>query len=303
MGYQDAVLSGDLTLLSRDLRTVSRQMWQVLEPVHSVTYYASETRFAAEALGLRGRDMSYFGCRAAPLGAASAELVASTFYGFNPEMVGHAIPAAWHEAHPDLLIVARLSGTDIALRRLLGHRCESEEMIEAAELARTAAQAAPIAGRPLAAANSALRWPAEPHLVLWLASTILRESRGDAHVACLVARDVRPCESHVMLYAAGGPSAELLRVARGWSEKEWAAAADRLTNRGWLNETGMATATGAAIRNDIEARTDDLACEPWRALGPYATARLFDLVAVFSRDIVRGGGMPVPNPLGLEPAL
>lgn len=278
-------------------------MWQVLEPLHAVTYFTPETRFATEALGLRGNPMSYFACRAAPLGAASPELVAATFYGFHPGMVAQAIPAAWSYANPDLLIVARLSGADIALRRLLGDRCESAEMSEAAELARTAALAAPTAGRPLAAANAALRWPAEPHLVLWLASNILRESRGDAHVACLVSRDIRPCEAHVMLYAGGGPSADLLRAARGWSEQEWAASASRLTQRGWLNETGMANGSGQAIRNDIEARTDDLSSAPWRALGQYATGRLFELAAGFSQVVVRGGGFPVPNAMGLEPTV
>lgn len=278
-------------------------MWQVLEPLHAVTYFTPETRFATEALGLRGSPMSYFGCRAAPLGGASPELVTATFYGFHPGLVDQAIPAAWSYAHPDLLVVARLSGADIALRRLLGDRCESAEMSEAAELARTAALAAPIAGRPLAAANAALRWPAEPHLVLWLASTVLRESRGDVHVACLVACDIRPCESHVMLYAAGGPSADLLRAARGWSEQDWAAAASRLTQRGWLSETGLANDTGQAVRNDTEARTDDLSAAPWRALGQYATGRLFALAAGFSQVVVRGGGFPVPNAMGLEPPL
>ncbi|MGB9378389.1 MAG: hypothetical protein WCB04_12845 [Mycobacteriales bacterium] len=247
--------------------------------------------------------MSYFACRAAPLGAASKELVTATFYGYHPDMVAEAIPAVWNLAHPDLLIVARLSGADIALRRLLGERCESPEMEEAAELARVAAESAFTAGRPLAAANSSLRWPAEPHLVLWLASTILRESRGDAHVACLVARDIRPCESHVMLYASGGPSADMLRAERGWSEREWASAANRLTARGWLNETGMVNSTGLAIHHDVEARTDDLSAAPWRALGQYSTGRLYELAAGFARVVVRGGGMPVPNALGLDPGL
>lgn len=293
----------DLRLVARDLRTVSRRMWQILEPLHGVTYFTPETRLATEAVGLRGSQMSYFGCRAAPLGSAPAELVTATFYGFHPAMVAESIPAAWSCAHPDLLIVSRLLGADIALRRLLGDRCEGAEMAEAAELARTAAQAAPLAGRPLAAANAALPWPAEPHLVLWLASTVLRESRGDGHVACLVARDVRPCESHIMQYAVGGPPADLLRAARGWSEHEWAVAADRLTRRGWLNATGMATGAGVAIHSDIEARTDDLSAAPWRTLGQDATVRLYELVAGFSRDVVRGGGMPVPNAIGLQPAL
>ncbi len=64
----------------------------------------------------------------------------------------------------------------------------------------------------------------------------------------------------------------------------------------------MANAHGLAARNDIEARTDELSGTPWRVLGQARTSRLYGLVSEFSREVVRGGGLPVPNALGLEPA-
>ncbi|MEN3271540.1 MAG: hypothetical protein V7636_301, partial [Actinomycetota bacterium] len=64
---------------------------------------------------------------------------------------------------------------------MLGDAIESPELIEAAELARRAAEVAceRPEGRPLFAGHASLPWPEEPHLVLWHAQTLLREFRGD----------------------------------------------------------------------------------------------------------------------------
>ncbi|SCK54490.1 hypothetical protein H180DRAFT_05002 [Streptomyces sp. WMMB 322] len=52
-----------------------------------------------------------------------------------------------------------------------------------AEPAYTAAESAELPRPPLAAANAALPWPGEPHLVLWPVATVLLEHRGDGHLA------------------------------------------------------------------------------------------------------------------------
>ncbi|HET6298785.1 MAG TPA: hypothetical protein VFG33_35785, partial [Kribbella sp.] len=76
----------------------ARRMWRVLEPYHAITYFAPDTRQATDALGLRGGWMSYFACRAAPLGPVGPELVAAVFYNFHPDMVARALPDAWSHA-------------------------------------------------------------------------------------------------------------------------------------------------------------------------------------------------------------
>src|SRR5918999_4571836 len=96
------------------LSGLPRALWQYGEPVHAVTYFAPETRKATDALGLKGGWMSYFGCRAAPLGAASAATVAAVFFNFHPKMVGRAIPDAWGFASPEALLEARVSSIDLA---------------------------------------------------------------------------------------------------------------------------------------------------------------------------------------------
>src|SRR4051794_31136245 len=90
----------------------ARRMWQALEPYHAVTYFAEESRAATDALGAKGGWMSYFALRAAPLGAASADLVRATFYGFHADRVARAIPAAWRAAAPEHYLLARLASMD-----------------------------------------------------------------------------------------------------------------------------------------------------------------------------------------------
>src|ERR1039458_2739083 len=164
---------------------LARKMWRTLEPYHGIIYFTPHAAAAYAQLGIEGRD-GYFASRAAPLGPVSAEVVIATFYNFHPGLVRHAIPGAWEKASPAQILEARLAAADLALREILGDRIESDEVVRAAMLAEGAAPAAPIAGRPLFAAHAALAWPDPPHLALWHAITLLREFRGDGHIAALV---------------------------------------------------------------------------------------------------------------------
>ncbi len=278
----------------------ARKMWKALEPYHAMLYFAPEAREAYAAAGLKGYWMGYFGSRAAALGPVSANIVAATFYNFPPRMVARAIPDAWRLASPEQILAARYASADAALRRLLGDQIASSEIAEAARLARTAAEGCEVAGRPLFAAHAALPWPDVPHLVLWHAATLLREYRGDGHVASLMAEGVDGCEAHVTLVGTGVVPREAIQPHRGWSDQEWEAAEARLRGRGWLDDAGMLTEVGRAGRQAIEDRTDRLAERPWQTLGADGSARLHALVWPLSDAVVRAGGMPLPNPLGLS---
>ena len=100
--------------------SLARAVWQFGEPIHAVIYYAPERRAATDALGLKGGWMSYFGCRAAPLGAVEAPVVAALFFNFAPRLVARSIPDAWRHASPAALLDARIEAMDPALRRVLG---------------------------------------------------------------------------------------------------------------------------------------------------------------------------------------
>ncbi|MGW7431954.1 SCO6745 family protein [Streptomyces sp. NPDC054861] len=278
-----------------------RQMWHLLEPLHALLYYAPEAFDEAARLGyaVEERWPSYFAWRAAPLGPAGRERVASAFYGFSPDTVGRYVPAVWHTAAPDAVLAARLRAVDRAYRSVLGaETVDGPEVAEAAGLARRAAEAAGTAGRPLAAAHAALPWPEAPHLVLWHAATLLREHRGDGHLAALLAAELDPAASLVS-FAAVGAASEKTFESRGWSEAEWGTARDRLAARGLLAADGTATEAGRALRAEVELRTDRLAAAPWDALGHEGTARLAELLGGPWLAVIGSGLLPAENTLGI----
>ncbi|TDD92122.1 SCO6745 family protein [Actinomadura rubrisoli] len=279
---------------------IARQMWHQLEPLHALFWYAPEAVTEAGDLGYKvdTRWPSYFAWRAAPLGAAPAELVSAAFYSFSPRMVAEHVPSAWTIAAPERVLEARTRAVDRMYRALLGDDVASPELAEAAELARSAAASANTAGRPIAAANAALPWPDEPHLALWHAIGILREHRGDGHVAALLTAGLDPTEALVSFAAVGAAPVETFG-SRGWTDAEWTAARDRLASRGLVTAEGTATGKGHELRDSIERTTDDLAYEPWRALGPQKRGRLTDLTMPILIKVLETGLMPAGNTLGI----
>ncbi|MFF9341036.1 MULTISPECIES: hypothetical protein [unclassified Streptomyces] len=274
-------------------------MWHLLEPLHALHYYAPGAFEEAAALGYDTGERwpSYFAWRAAPLGAVGAGRVASAFYSFSPAAVGRYVPAAWEVAAPGDVLAARLRAVDRTLRDVLGDE-GAGALDEAAGLARRAAEAADPAGRPLAAAHAELPWADEPHLVLWQAATLLREHRGDGHVAALLGAGLDPVEALVS-FAAVGAAPEAVFASRGWSAGEWSAARERLAGRGLVDAGGGATPAGRELRAEVERRTDELAAAPWAALGPDATARLSELLGGPWLAAIGSGLLPADNTLGI----
>jgi hypothetical protein len=281
----------------------ARRLWALGEPFHALTYFAAESRAAAEAAGLTGFWAGYFAFRAAPLGPVGPQVVTAVFYNFAPSFVARRVPAVWTSAAPATALEARLAGVDAAVRRVLGEGWPSSgEAAEAAGLARRAAEAIGLPGRPLAAANAGLPWPDEPHLVLWQALTTLREHRGDGHTAALLSREVGGAAAHVLAAAAGRTDREWLQRARGWDDAAWEEARAELAGRGWLDGDAL-SAEGTARVAAIEADTDRLALGPWQALGDPGCDRLAALLTPVRRAVLTAGDWPTGNPIGApEPA-
>ncbi len=276
----------------------ARRLWALGEPFHALTYFAAEAREAFAAAGLRGFWAGYFAGRAAPLGAVGAEVVTATFGSFAPGFVARRVPEVWTAATPAGALSARLAGVDAAVQRVLPEWAGSAEAREAAALARRAAEAVDVPGRPLAAANTAVRWPDEPHLVLWQALTTLREHRGDGHLAALLQRELLGLPALVLAAAAGTTTADWLQRARGWTAEDWSAAAEALAERRLLTD-GELTAEALAVRAAVEADTDRLALRPWRALGDVGCDRLAALLVPVRRAVVAAGDWPAGNPIGV----
>lgn len=246
--------------------------------------------------GLLDGFSGYFASRSAPFGEAPADLVIATFYNFNPASVRAAMNGVWQTVRAEELVDARFMVADAALRRLLGDDViGGDEMVEAAALARTAALAATdhLHGRPLFAGHASLPWPTDPHLVLWHAQSLLREFRGDGHIAALVADGVSGIEALLMHGGTGAIAAGVLQRTRNWDDDSWTATSDRLIDRGLLDPDGTLSELGARRRQWVEDRTDELALVPYETIGDDGCARLRELCRPFSRAIVEGGGLPV----------
>jgi hypothetical protein len=276
----------------RDAVGVARPMWTLYEPVHAVSYFAPQARAAFEDAGLRGFWRGYFAGRAAPLGAVGPAPVVAAFFGFAPAMVERALPDVWTRATPERTLAARTAGAVAALRDLVGDL----PVDRAADLMWRAVDGLDCAGRVLAAANAALSWPSEPLARLWQAATLLREHRGDGHVAALVAAGVTGREAVVWRAGIDGSRA-VMQVARGWTDEQWDAAVAALVERRWLDADGTCTDAGRARYAEVEATTDLAAAAPWRRLGPDGTARLAELL--YPIAVACAAGLPYPNPIGL----
>ncbi|MGH9244579.1 MAG: SCO6745 family protein [Acidimicrobiales bacterium] len=279
-----------------------RRLWQLAEPIHAVTYFAPEAREAFEGAGLRGFWRGYFAGRAAPLGAVGPGVVTACFFGFHPDFVRRALPSVWSLAPPARALEARLAGADGALRRMLDGAADADTTVtDAADIVRRGMDEASVAGRPLFAANRELEWPTDPHLALWHGTTLLREHRGDGHVAALGAAGFDPCEGHVTQVAARGAPPESIQPYRGWSDDDWGAAAERLRSRGWLTDDGTLSPEGRSVRDDVEDTTDRLAGDPWARAGDTDLEQLIELLQPIAARVLAAGEFPDPNPIGVPP--
>ncbi len=268
---------------------VAREAWRLAEPLHAMIYFAPEVPERFAALGVpSGAD--YFVSRGAALGAVGPGPVVATFYNFHPGPVARALPAAWEIVTPAAAVAARLDAAGAALTRGLGDAVHSPEVAEAAELARRAAESAGAyaAGRPLFAAYAELDWPDAPHLVLWHAQTLLREFRGDAHVAALLVAGVSGLQSIILHAASGKADATFLRTSRGWTRQQWADEQEVLRQRGLLAGEELSD-EGRTLREGLEADTDRLAVPAYRVLGTEGTTRLAELTRPLSRTLVKAG--------------
>jgi hypothetical protein len=275
---------------------LARKMWRTLEPYHGMIYFTPRATEAYAELGITGRT-GYFASRSAPMGAVPASVVIATFFNFNPALVEKSMRDAWQVTTPEAIIGARFAAAAAALRDLLGDEViGSPELAEAADLARAAAEACDAPGRPLYAAHAELGWPDEPHLVLWHAITLLREYRGDGHIAALVVEGLDGCEALVTHGSSGVIPPPLLQATRGYTDDEWAAAQQRLEARGWRHD-GEPTALGVEARERIEQVTDERAMAPWVAIGEEAADRLRSLVRPMSKAIAQGDVFQVPTTL------
>ncbi|MFD4246450.1 hypothetical protein ACFWP3_33375 [Streptomyces sp. NPDC058525] len=273
----------------------ARRCWHAaINPLHSTVYFSPEITKEFAGLGITDRVAVNLAHRSAAMGAVGAGAVTAAFYNYRHDLVARHVPAVWEATTPEQALAARLRAADGTLRRLLGDETvASPELAEAADLAMRATEACTRHARPLYAAHADLPVPQEPHLRLWHATTLLREHRGDGHLAALLLAGLDPVEALISHTATGkGMNPKWLKVQRGWTQDDLDAAADRLRGRGILDAAGDLTEEGKAVRERLEADTDRLDAAPYEHLGAAGLARLAELGGALVVKAVTAGAFP-----------
>jgi hypothetical protein len=272
---------------------VQRRFWQGIEVIHDVVYFAPDIRERFDAIGLKGWWMAYFASRSAALGTPVPKLVTALFYGFAPRMVERVLPDAWSMADGGVVLNTRLQLARDALTPAIAEL----DIDPVATVLETIVDGLDFSGRPLAAAHAAVPRPEDAVGRLWWAASVLREYRGDSHVALLVTNDLDGVEANA-LAVADGRAPKRQREARGWTEDEWSDAFTRLERRGWVDADQAVTPEGHAFRSQLEDDTDRVcsACfdDDMQALAEAAEDALVDL----ARAVKTSGAVTFPNPTG-----
>ena len=277
--------------------SLARRLWESVEPLHALVYFAPEPAEAVQALGIPSWWMGYFTGRVAPLGAPEPAAVTAMLFGFAPSMVGRAIPDAWAYATPEDVLQTRLDAARRALERVLPSMSEVD-LVTLVELLERAVEGCRYDGCALAASWAAVRRPADLTTRLWLATTVLREHRGDGHVIACVHAGLRGLDATLTHIATGDTTRDLVQPSRGWTDEDWESSRRRLVARGWLTQASRLTKTGGDLRRRVEEATDRLAADPIMALGESGVEQVIALAAPLSRHLIDSGAFPVPNPIG-----
>lgn len=277
--------------------TLARRLWEAVETIHAVTYFAEDSRREAAALGLRGFWRMYFAFRAAPMGRAAPAVVEASFFGFAPGMVRRAVPDVWDTVPPNVCLEARSRAAAAALRRLVPGVDALATDAAVSDTCRLPFR--PGSGLPLYSANRDVPEPDDPVARLWQRTTLIREHRGDVHNALWAARGMMGAQVLVLVSAQHGHR-DQLQPNRGWSDSEWADAEGTLESRSLL-AGGRPTASGRELIAEVESATDAVAAEAMSHLSPAGIARLVGVLTPAARAVSASGVLPYPNPIGLEP--
>jgi hypothetical protein len=271
-----------------DLHETARRLRNFVEPIAAGVYFAPEAQQRYEALGLNYFE-GYFCSRSACLGKAPWSVVCAAFGAFKPAVVEQAVTGGWSKTDPEPLLEARRDGATEQLERLLGE--PGPDVTQATDLLFSLTDGVDPSGRMLYSGLSVLPVPDTPMGRLWRAADLVREHRGDGHIAAWVSR-TDSCEITVLTELTWGLQPGAYVFTRGWNQDEVDAARARLQERGLLDGEGQLTEAGRTFRAEIEHDTDLAEREVLARLGDRAD-ELFSLIQPMARTIVENGGYPV----------
>ena len=118
------------------------------------------------------------------------------------------------------------------------------------------------------AALRALPVPDDAVPRLFHAASLLREHRGDGHIAALMVEGVGGLEAHVLVALDMGMPAEKFGRIHHLPSAQLAAVIDGMRDRSLIGADGWLSEPGRSVKQRVEELTDDLAAKPYESLEP-----------------------------------
>ena len=233
----------------------ARQLGSVLEPIVAQVYFAPECHSAYEKLGFDGSAAeragvalpdgpAYFTSRGSLLGQVPGTVVAAAFGVFNPEVVVPCVELGWQRTDAKTICDARTDGAIAQLRRIIGD--EPAGLERANELLARAVEPLRPEGRALFAGLSALGVPDDPLTALWRRGDMLREYRGDSHIAAWVSAGLDATEIGLLTELYWGLALRSYARTRAWTNEQFDAATERLESKGLIADDAF-TVSGTRV--------------------------------------------------------
>lgn len=241
--------------------TPARRLRDALEPIATHGWWSREPMERLAALGLGFFDAYVWG-RAAALGVPEPSVVVATFGVFEPNLLTAVYRQGAAIASREAVLTARADGASASLARHVA----DDEAAAIADPLLEALSSLDGMGRPLFSALRGLPLPDSPAGRLWRAAELVREHRGDVHLAAGVSWGLDAVEMNVFTELWLGYPLGEYSSTRGFAPERLALAVASLAARGWVAHDTL-TDAGRAARNELEAVTDLGQAALVRALG------------------------------------
>ena len=265
----------------------ARRLRDACEPLAMHAVWSRTTNERLATLGLNFLTGYVWG-RAASLGEPPAALAVATFAAFEPGLLSGVYEEARRQVNRADLLVARDAATIASLEQILG---DADVDFAVATLRRGLA-AADSTGRPLFAGLLSLPWPDAPLGQLWRACDMVREHRGDSHIAAYIAAGFGPVAMNILTELYVGMPLGSYTATRGWSMETITATVERLQAQGLISD-GQLTPSGLRLREEIEEQTDAMEQPLIEAIGDDFD-RLVAQLDQWSSACIAAGAFP-PN--------
>ncbi|MGH9114317.1 MAG: SCO6745 family protein [Acidimicrobiales bacterium] len=277
----------------------ARRLAATLEPFAGQVYFAPECHKAYEALGFGPSPATvgatqmpdrpaYFCSRGSCLGQVPGEVVAATFAVFNPAVVVPAVEDGWTKTDAAAIARTRAEASTAHLTRVLG--ATPAGLDRAIEFLRAATEHLRPEGRALYSGLVALGMPGTPVGDAWRLADMLREYRGDAHIAAWVSAGFDAPQIGLLTELYWGLPMRTYIRTRSWTDADLDVAEDRLRSRGLVSD-GALTAAGREQREQVEVATDRQCAPIVDALGA-GLDELIGILRPWGDALRQAGGYP-----------